>query len=107
MIPGAGVRQTRMDVAPSSVDEAIEVFGDTETPWLAEEAGRSSVLYLVDRDSGRSIGETVWRDAAALAESRSAAGAGGGDGGLRHPRSPGVHAGGQLGADVAGVIPGS
>jgi quinol monooxygenase YgiN len=75
MIPGAGVRLTRMDVAPSSVDDAIEVFGDTETPWLAEEAGCSSVLYLVDRASGRSISETVWRDAAALAGSRSAAAA--------------------------------
>jgi quinol monooxygenase YgiN len=75
MIRGAGVRMTRMDVAASSVDDAIEVFGDTEAPWLAEEAGCSGVLYLVDRGSGRSISETVWRDAAALAGSRSAAAA--------------------------------
>jgi hypothetical protein len=75
VLPGARVRLTRMDVAPSSVEDAVEVFGDTEDPWLEEQAGCSGVLYLVDRSAGRAIGETVWRDAAALASSRSAAAA--------------------------------
>ncbi len=75
VIAGAGVRVTRMDVATSSIEDAVEVFGDTEVPWLAEEAGCSSVLFLVDRGSGRAIGETVWKDARALAASRSAAAA--------------------------------
>jgi quinol monooxygenase YgiN len=72
---GAGVRLTRMDLAPSRVEDAVEIFGDTAVPWLAEGEGCRRVLYLVDRDSGRAISETVWRDAQALARSRSAAAA--------------------------------
>lgn len=72
---GAGVRRTRIDVAPSRVEDAIEVFGDTTVPWLADTKGFCRTLYLVDRQSGRSVSETVWQDARALAESRSAAAA--------------------------------
>lgn len=72
---GAGARLTRMDVAPSKVEDAVEIFGDTAVPWLAEDEGSLRVLFLVDRDSGRAISETVWRDAQALARSRSAAAA--------------------------------
>lgn len=72
---GAGVRLTRIDVAPSRVEDAIEVFGDTTVPWLADTKGFCRTLYLVDRNSGRSVSETVWHDASALAGSRSAAAA--------------------------------
>ena len=72
---GAGVRRTQIDVAPSRVEDAIEVFGDTTVPWLADTKGFCRTLYLVDRQSGRSVSETVWQDARALAGSRSAAAA--------------------------------
>jgi quinol monooxygenase YgiN len=71
----AGVRLTRMDVEPPGVDDAIEVFGDTAVPWLAETEGCRCILYLVDRQSGRMISESVWKDAKAMADSRSAAAA--------------------------------
>jgi hypothetical protein len=72
---GAGVRITRIDVEPSRVEDAIEVFGDTTVPWLADAKGFCRTLYLVDRNSGRSVSESVWQDARALAGSRSAAAA--------------------------------
>jgi hypothetical protein len=75
VVPGAGVRLTRIDVAPSRVEDAIEVFGDTAVPWLADTKGFCRTLYLVDRSSGRTVSETVWQDAQALASSRSPAAA--------------------------------
>ena len=72
---GAGVRLTRIDVPLKRVEDAIEVFGDTTVPWLADTKGFCRTLYLVDRNSGRSVSETVWHDARALAGSRSAAAA--------------------------------
>lgn len=72
---GAGVRLTRMDVEPSGVDDAVEVFGDTAVPWLADTDGFRCILYLVDHDSGHTISESFWRDTGAMAASRSAAAA--------------------------------
>jgi quinol monooxygenase YgiN len=72
---GAGVRLTRMDVERSKIENAVEVFGDTAVPWLAETEGFCSALLFVDHGSGRSISQTVWQDAQALAASRSTAAA--------------------------------
>jgi hypothetical protein len=71
----AGARLTRMDVEPTGIDDAVEVFGDTAVPWLAETDGCRCILYLVDRHSGHTISESIWRDTKALADSRSAAAA--------------------------------
>ena len=73
--PGAGLRLTRFDTDPAGLDAAVAAYADTAVPWLAEVDGFCAALLYVDRDSGRSIGETVWRDANALAASRSAAAA--------------------------------
>jgi quinol monooxygenase YgiN len=70
---GEGVRLTRMDVEPSGVADAIESFGDTTVPWLAESAGFRSALLFADSTSGHLISEDVWEDQHALAGSRSAA----------------------------------
>jgi heme-degrading monooxygenase HmoA len=70
---GEGVRLTRMEVEPSGIDDAIEVFGDTAVPLLAETAGFHSALLFADPASGHLISETVWRDRQALAASGSAA----------------------------------
>jgi hypothetical protein len=68
---GEGVRVTRMDVAPSTVEDTIEVIGDTTVPRLADTDGFCSALFFIDRGSGHSIVETSWRDPQALAGSRS------------------------------------
>ena len=70
--PDAGVRVTRLDVEPSGVPDAVEVFGDTAVPWLADTSGFRCVLYLVDEHSGHTISESIWEDAEAMAASRSA-----------------------------------
>jgi len=70
---GAGLRLTRMDVEPSQVDDAVEGYGDTAVPWLAETAGFCSALLLMDPTTGHAISETVWRDQDALVGSRSVA----------------------------------
>jgi quinol monooxygenase YgiN len=74
--PGAGrLRLTRMDVEHCQIEDAVEAFGDTVVPWLAETAGICSTLLLVDPGTGRSISESVWRDQQALAASRGVAAA--------------------------------
>ena len=70
---GEGVRVARMDVAPSAVEDTIEVIGDTAVPPLADVEGFCSALFFIDRTAGHSIIETSWRDLQALAGSRSAA----------------------------------
>jgi quinol monooxygenase YgiN len=70
---GAGMRLTRMDVEPSHVEDAVEGYGDTAVPWLADAKGFCSALLLVDPGSGHAISETVWKDQEALADSRSLA----------------------------------
>jgi hypothetical protein len=70
---GEGVRVTRMDVAPSAVEDTIEVIGDTAVPRLADTEGFCSALFFIDRTAGHSIFETSWRDPQALAGSRSTA----------------------------------
>jgi hypothetical protein len=72
---GEGVQVTRMDVAPSAVEDTIEVIGDTAVPQLADIEGFCSALFFIDRTAGHSIIETLWRDRQALAGSRSAAAA--------------------------------
>ena len=72
---GEGVRVTRMDVAPTAVEDTIEVIGDTAVPRLADAEGFCAALYFIDRKTGQSIIETSWRDPKALAKSRSAAAA--------------------------------
>ncbi len=72
---GAGVRLTRMDIEPSRVEDAVETYGDTVVPWLAETEGFLGALLLVDPGAGRSISQTIWRNHQTLAASRTAAAA--------------------------------
>jgi heme-degrading monooxygenase HmoA len=70
---GEGIRLTRMEAGRSAFEDAVEGFGDTAVPWLAETAGFRGALLFADPASGHLISETVWRDPAALAASPSAA----------------------------------
>ena len=66
---------TRLDVQPNAVEDTVAAFGGVTVPWLADTEGFCSTLLFIDRTSGRSLVETVWRDPEALAASRSAAAA--------------------------------
>ena len=72
---GAGLRLTRMDFEPAAVEDAVEVYGDTAVPWLADTEGFCSTLLLVDDQTGHAISETLWRNSEALAATRSVAAA--------------------------------
>jgi heme-degrading monooxygenase HmoA len=72
---GAGLRLTRMDFEPGSVEDAVEAYGDTAVPWLAGTEGFCSTLLLVDETTGHAISETLWRDREVMAATRSVAAA--------------------------------
>ena len=72
----AGLRLTRMDVDPPRIEDTVECFGATVVPRLADATGGfCGALLLVDRDTGRSISETMWASRKALAASRGEAAA--------------------------------
>jgi quinol monooxygenase YgiN len=73
--PGAGIRLTRLATEPARLDAAITTYADLTVPWLAETEGFCATLLYVDRSSGQTVVESIWRDANALAASRSAAAA--------------------------------
>jgi len=69
---GAGVRLTRVDCAPASIDAVIEEFRNTAVPALTAMAGLCSAHMMTDRATGRCIVITAWDDMDALAASRPA-----------------------------------
>jgi steroid delta-isomerase-like uncharacterized protein len=69
--PGAGVRLTRMDGSPASLDAVIEEFRNTAVPALMDMPRICSAHLMVDRASGRCTEVTAWEDKDALAASRS------------------------------------
>jgi hypothetical protein len=73
--PRAGLRLTWMEIEPSKADDAVEAYGDTAVPALAETEGFVGSLLLAGQGTGRLISEAVWRNPQALAASRSAAAA--------------------------------
>jgi hypothetical protein len=73
--PGAGLRLTRAETEPSKADDAVEAYGDTVVPELAETEGFVGSLLLADPGTGRLIGQAIWRSPQALTANRSAAAA--------------------------------
>ena len=71
----AGLRLTRMDMDPPRIEDTVECFGATVGPRMADAGGFCGALLLVDRDTGRSISETMWASRKALAASRGEAAA--------------------------------
>ena len=70
-----GLRLTRMDVDTGRIEDAVECFGATVVPRLADTGGYCGALLLVDQDTGHSISETMWDSHKALAASRGEAAA--------------------------------
>ena len=75
LMAGAGLRLTRMDIEPSQVEDAVETYGDTAVPMLADTEGFCAALLFADHNQGAMISETLWRTPQALSASRSAAAA--------------------------------
>jgi hypothetical protein len=73
--PRAGLRLTRIETEPPKADDAVEAYGDTVVPALAETEGFIGSLLLAGQGTGQLISEAIWRDPQALAGSRSAAAA--------------------------------
>ena len=71
--PGAGIRLTRIDGSPASLDVAVEEFRNTAVPALMDMPRFCSAQLMADRTSGRCIVITAWEDKNALAASRSSA----------------------------------
>ena len=70
---GAGVRLSRLDCAPASIDAVIEEFRNTGVPALTAMPGLCSAHMMTDRATGRCIVITAWDDMDALAASRATA----------------------------------
>lgn len=70
--PGAGMRITRIEVNPASLDTLIEEFRRTGVPALLNMPGLCGTQLMADRLTGRCIVATAWEDMAALAANRSA-----------------------------------
>jgi quinol monooxygenase YgiN len=67
------VRLTRLETEPANLEAAVTAYEDLVLPWLTEADGFCSAMLLVDRRTGRGLEQNVWRDAAALADSRGPA----------------------------------
>ncbi|HEX4287989.1 MAG TPA: ester cyclase [Trebonia sp.] len=70
--PGAGVRISRLEIAPAGIDAMIEDFRNTGMPALLDVPGLCSAHLMADRTTGRCIVVSAWEDPAALAGSRTA-----------------------------------
>jgi hypothetical protein len=70
---GAGVQLTLIQSSPATIEKTIAGYEDITVPWMTDTSGFCGELLLVERGTGRSISQSVWRDAGALAASRSAA----------------------------------
>jgi predicted ester cyclase/heme-degrading monooxygenase HmoA len=68
---GAGVRLTRIEGHPGSIEAAIEEFRNTAVPSMMEMAGLCSAQLAIDRATGRGVVVTTWETADALNASRA------------------------------------
>ena len=62
----------RIQIQPGKIDEAISIFRDSVAPAVREQNGFKSVYLLIDRETNKGIGLSLWEteaDVAALATS--------------------------------------
>jgi hypothetical protein len=71
--PGAAISLTRLEAEPT--DDVLAAFGGIDMGSLATSDGFCTAVLLVDRQSGRAVIETIWRDVGALVAARSVAAA--------------------------------
>ena len=62
----------RVQIQPGTVDEAIGIFKDSVLPAAREQKGFKNAFFLIDRETNKGIGFSLWEteaDVAALATS--------------------------------------
>ena len=70
---GACCRITWIRTDPSRADQLLDMYRSSLMPRLQEMSGFCSLSMLVDRDSGRAVGTTVFASRSALEQSREQA----------------------------------
>jgi hypothetical protein len=73
--PGAAVSLTRIETEPTRLNDVVAAYDDLAVRPLAGSEGFCSAVLFVDRQSGRALIETTWRDTAALVAARGASAA--------------------------------
>jgi hypothetical protein len=73
--PGAAISLTRLDTEPTSPDDVLAAYAGIDLGPLADSDGFCTAVLFVDRQSGRAVIETIWRDSQALVAARSLAAA--------------------------------
>jgi heme-degrading monooxygenase HmoA len=68
---GAGVRMTRIETNPATIDAAIDEFRSSLVPAIMDMPGLCSGQLMADRTTGRCIVATAWENTQAMAASRS------------------------------------
>ena len=65
-------RITTLTGSPERAEEAIAEYRDTVIPFVRAEGGRGTIL-LIDRDTGKGMGITLWESAEAMQASEERA----------------------------------
>jgi hypothetical protein len=65
-------RVSTLHGSPEQADAGITDFKETVVPWVKEQGGRGGIL-LIDRETGKAIGVTLWSDEATMRASEEAA----------------------------------
>ena len=58
--------------SPDQADAGIADFREKVMPWVKEQGGQGGIL-LVDRDTGKAIAVTLWKDEEQMRQSEEAA----------------------------------
>lgn len=66
-------RVSRFQGAPEGVQDAAEVARERVLPAVRDLAGSAGMLILADRETGRSIGITLWTSEQAMRDTEQAA----------------------------------
>jgi heme-degrading monooxygenase HmoA len=72
-VAGACIRATWVQVDPTTLDRAIDVYRLASLPRLEDLAGFCSASLLVDRDSGRAVSSVTYDSREAMESNREAA----------------------------------
>ena len=71
--PGCSSRVTMVEMAPTEVDKSLDVFRTSTIPALDALDGFCAAMMGADRETGRCVAITTWRDRAAMEASRERA----------------------------------
>lgn len=65
-------QMVRIQIQPGKIDEAIRIFKESVVPAVSGQPGFKNVYLLVDRESNKGVGFSLWEteaDVAAVASS--------------------------------------